>query len=302
MTPMRDIVFAVDDGFVEPFLVALHSLVTRGDLPAASRLYVIHDETLGRGSIDLIGDFIRERGRTVAFVDVAGRLPGSLRTAPTDHVSRATYFRLFAASLLPAHVGSVLYMDCDLLVRKDVRGLLEMPVTAAVAAADHLSPADAVRLHGPLGGGYFQAGVLILNLDAWRAMNAEGDFLRIAEEARSRIRWWDQDILNIAFADVWQRFEIWNNVGFRVVESLPESEVQAHARIVHFDGSHKPWAVDRPRAFRDDWYRAYQEVFGIPFDRRRIQRPFGPRLIAAAKRRVRRVVDALGGITRGTHG
>lgn len=295
--PMRDIVFAVDDRIIEPFLVTLHSLVTRGNLPSESRVFVLHDDTLGASSIESIGRFVAKHNRTVAFLDVTGRLPDALPISPHDHVTKATFFRLFAGSLLPTNVHSVLYMDCDLLVRKDVRRLLDMPITAALAAVDHLCPADGVRLFGPLGGTYFQAGVLILNLDAWRVTNAEGGFLRILRDHRDSIRWHDQDILNIAFADAWQRLEIWDNVGFRVVESFPEQDVFANARIVHFDGGRKPWTVDKPRAFRDDWFQAYNEVFGRPFDKRRFQRPLGPRLVAAANRRVRRLIDAVKKLT-----
>lgn len=290
---MRDVVFAVDDGYIEPFLVALHSLVTYGNVPVESRLFVIHDDSLSDASVAWIKRFVTDRNRSVVFMDATGRLPASLPLSPEDHVTRATFFRLCAASLLPPHVGSVLYLDCDLLVRKDVRRLLEMPVTASVAAVDHLSPEDGVRLFGPVGGTYFQAGVLILNLDAWRAIGSEDSFRRILTEQRSLIRWWDQDVLNLAFADAWQRLEIWDNVGFRVVESFSEKDLYAHARIVHFDGAQKPWTVDKPRMFRDEWLRAYHEVFGSHFDKRRIQRPLGRRLLSAAKRRGLRVVEAL---------
>ena len=283
-------------------MVTLHTLLKNGNVPKSSGIFVIHDSSLGMKSRGRIQKFASEHARSVAFLNAAGRIPAGLPLSPSDHVTEATFFRLFAATLLPPDITSVLYLDCDLLVRQDIGGLLEVPVSSPVAAADHLSPPDEIRLWGPLGGAYFQAGVLIINLDSWRANEADANFVQIAHRERHRIRWWDQDILNLAFANAWERLEIWNNVGFRVVETFPKEVVDRCARIVHFDGADKPWVIDKPRAFRDEWFREYRDVFGRPFDMRRVRQPLIRRGLVAIVRRLRRFLGTAKPTMRGTRG
>lgn len=284
---MRPVVFSLDDHFIAPFLVTFHSLVSRGMLPAESDIFILHEQSLSPSSIRVVEARAQELGRSITFVNATDRLPNDLPISPKDHVSIATFFRLFVASLLPTTVSSALYLDSDLLVRHDIGDLLSLPLTASIAAVDHLSPPDELRLWGPKGGDYLQAGVLVFDLDAWRRSDQESRFLEILRTERHRIRLHDQDVLNLAFADNWQRLDIWNNVGFRAVAAIPEADLRERARIVHFDGADKPWTVDKPRVFRDEWYAEYQKVFGTRFDVRRLRRPLWRRAASSLKRRLR---------------
>lgn len=299
---MRPVIFSLDDEFLAPFLVTFHSLVMRGMLPVESDVFVLHEHSLSADSIRLVNARFEQVNRPITFVDVSDRLPHDLPISSNDHVSKATFFRLFVASLLPTSVSTALYLDSDLIIRHDIRDLLSLPLTAPLAAADHLSPPDELRLWGPKGGGYFQAGVLLIDVEAWRLNEQERQFHDVLRTYRDRIRWWDQDVLNIAFADNWQRLDIWNNVGFRAVAAIPEADLRERARIVHFDGADKPWTVDKPRAFRDEWYAEYEKVFGAPFNVRKLRRPLWRRAASSLKHRLRAAFGSArpsGGISRG---
>lgn len=40
-----------------------------------------------------------------------------------DYVSIATYYRLFALTLLPSDIKRILYIDCDVIIRQDITPL-----------------------------------------------------------------------------------------------------------------------------------------------------------------------------------
>jgi lipopolysaccharide biosynthesis glycosyltransferase len=90
-------------------------------------------------------------------------------------------------------------------------------------------------------------------------------FLRILAQERSRIQFWDQDVLNLAFRDVWQRLPVWWNVNQDVVASQPASVLQQEASIAHFDNPFKPWNSRTSRLFASDWDHVCGLTPGVSF-------------------------------------
>lgn len=264
VTGTRALVFSIDDNYMVPFKVLWHSLLANSAPPQDMPLFILHDNSLsGRSQADL-QKYLARSDRKPVFCDMQSAIPQDFAfpLSDNDHVSIATYFRLFLASILPNTIDSVLYLDSDLLIVKGVEQLYNMEFSASVAAADHLSPDNAFRIWGDEKAGYFQAGVLLVNVEKWRRINAEVIFQNILRNKGSLIRWWDQDVLNLAFPDDWQQLPIWYNTFSDVIRSTSIEIVRQNARIIHFDGSIKPWRGYPKRTFAQEWFLEYQKVFG----------------------------------------
>ena len=258
---MRALVFSIDDPYVMPFQVLFHSLQRTGSLEDDTPVFILHEETLSAASIALLDGFFTRYGRPVSFIAANGHIPDDLPIAAGDHVSKATFYRLFVAEILPPHIASVLYLDADTVAIRGIRDLLRMELASPVAAADHLSPSDQIRLWGGKGGGYFQAGVMLFDLEWWRVNRCAELFVDILKTQRQRILWWDQDVLNIAFENKWQRLDVCYNVCQGVIRAVPEDLLKESARLIHYDGSHKPWVQTVSRPFKDVWLDAYESAF-----------------------------------------
>jgi lipopolysaccharide biosynthesis glycosyltransferase len=281
---MRGVVFSIDDAYVMPFKVLWHSLMKTRSLPSKTPVFILHEDTLAKSSITELTEFIDLGSYGVSFINTSSRLPDDLPLAENDHVSRATFYRLYVASVLPDEIESVVYLDSDAVVSRSIRYLFEIELTHPVAAVDALSPYDQLRVWGNHSGNYFGAGVLIIDLNIWRSSDCESLFNKILSNERSRISWWDQCVLNIAFENNWQRLPIWFNVTRYVVRSVDPTLLNTESRFLHFDGGEKPWKynVDAPHA--SCWYQSYSECFGKPFDRSVLKRLLWTRLGGAIKR------------------
>lgn len=250
-----------------PFKVFFCSLEATNSIPKNVPIFILHTESLSSGSISVLESFLRGYGRSVTFADASSLIPANLPIRQGDHVSPATFYRLYVASILPEEIDQVVYLDADMLALRSAEYLFTEPLDGLVAAADHCSSADEIRLWGERGGSYFQAGVLVIPLQTWRQQDLVSRFHQVMASEQQRIMWWDQDVLNIALRDRWQRLPIWCNVCEAVQRALPLPLLEAHTSLIHYSGRSKPWNALHPSPFTEHWDRGYAAAFGIPFDR-----------------------------------
>lgn len=173
------------------------------------------------------------------------------------YYSRAMYYRLLAAQLLPESLDRVLYLDPDILVINSLRPLYDMDMgNALFAAATHegltgvSSQVARIRLSTPDGEAYFNSGVLLMNLAGMRKEVVPDDVFRYADQKLSSLILPDQDILNGMF---WDRIRLidesrWNYDARKYKSYLIASQytkdldwVMQHTTILHYCGKSKPW-------------------------------------------------------------
>jgi len=302
---------AADDGFCRPLAVTIRSIVAKLTAGRELDLYVC-DMGISPRNKALIGEVAAHPLVRLLWV---GDLKDKVAGLPPywSHISAAGYARLFIPMLLPESVEKVLYLDSDILVRRCVGELFDVPVRQYTAMA--VANVGAPYVSSPLGVPYwsrdgrradevnYNSGVMLLNLSAWR----EGDVTAAALDYLARDRdhkfQGDQTAINAVLpgriGDVDPR---WNQqTGHFVPElkaSLPYSEEQceqllADPWIVHFTTQVKPWHYHSTHRFRGEWfarldetpYRGwrpsrtayYADVFGRAFQE--AQRQFLPRLV-----------------------
>lgn len=281
-------VFSLDDAYVMPFQVFYHSLEATDSIPSSIQIFILHTEALSSESMKELHAFLSRYGRSAAFLDASQLIPADLPIRPGDHVSPATFYRLFIAEILPPDIDQAVYLDADMLALRSIAALFNEPVQDLVAAVDHCTPVNEMRLWGERGGTYFQAGVLVIPSQKWREQNILQRFLDVIANEHFRIQWWDQDVLNIALRDSWQRLPIWCNVCEAVHRALPLHLIEAQAALIHYSGSSKPWNAYNPSPFTAQWDLGHEAAFRQPFNREALRPPRPPlptRLKAAMRSR-----------------
>jgi lipopolysaccharide biosynthesis glycosyltransferase len=187
------------------------------------------------------------------------------------HISIATYFRIFLAEVLPKTLDKVLFLDSDMIIRKGIRWLWETNLEGYSHAAainpglkDHFSNLYQQAVNPT----YFNAGVLLINLQFWRENAVLSKACNLIRNYGEKLKCWDQDVLNILLNSDWLRVGLTWNATPRVFrgeikpeELMTDENTDAVAQdpaIVHFAGGgfHKPWYFQCEHPFKD-LYKKY---------------------------------------------
>ncbi|HUN40732.1 MAG TPA: glycosyltransferase family 8 protein [Acetobacteraceae bacterium] len=203
---------------------------------------------------------------------------------PRAHYTLDTYSRLWIGEFFPPHVSRVLYLDADLVVVGSVAPLWSTDLDGALMGAVDIPGSDrgVTRLAMRLEDGYFNAGVLLVDVAQWRDTRAEQAVIDYIRANPERVLY-DQDALNACFRDRTKRLDYkWNVIWpfYREPTPLPLEQaelaaVRREALIIHFNGASKPWSYfcDHPRrADYDRYLRMTEWRDFVPSDRTPLNR------------------------------
>lgn len=197
-------------------------------------------------------------------------LDGFRIDASSSHISLVTYYRCMLADYLPADIDRVIYLDCDILVNADIAPLWETPLNGApLAAVADAAADDAARyevLCYPQADGYFNAGVLLIDLEWWRRHDVGRRCIDYYHKHPERIRFNDQDLLNSLFHGQ----VCWVSVTYNAQEGFyrpryagfdAHRDELLHPVVTHFT-NRKPWhwASQHPQRSVFFLYQSYLPV------------------------------------------
>jgi lipopolysaccharide biosynthesis glycosyltransferase len=181
---------------------------------------------------------------SVRWVEVTDELVERALARPVADELPPAYFRLLLGAVLPA-AGRAIYLDADTVVNADLGELWRRDLGGAIAGAvvDYLVRCrDAVGNWRELGldgdAAYYNTGVLLVNLDAWRSEDVGAHAFAACREnaehllARGEFAQHDQYGLNVVLQGRWHTLGSLWNWGSELAESP--------ARIVHYVGNGKP--------------------------------------------------------------
>lgn len=165
-----------------------------------------------------------------------------------------TYYRLLLLDLLPVCVDRLFYLDVDLIINKSLEEFYDVSfeedeIIACVDACGLPWPQRTEKqkeMFAPMieqGYQYFNAGVMLLNIDRMRGLYDFAVYQRAIEEWNYEMSAPDQDILNYVH---------WKNVGYVNFEEfdlfaraahnkgVTYADVKNYVTIIHYAGD-KPW-------------------------------------------------------------
>lgn len=251
------VVAATDDGFAFPTAVMVASLGTASAPGRALDLYILDggmtSATVARfeRALSHVVDRARQRGVDLQPVRIKPNVDSVSALTTHAHLSASTYLRLLIPDLLPPTTGRVLYLDGDIVVCRDVGELfgLDLGGAPAAAAPNVTKPTIGanMRSHAERGldpsATYVNAGVMVLDLDRWRADGLGSAVLEDLRKHEHLYQFHDQCGLNAVLQNQWAPLPPeWNvQTGSPATKSSPPP-LSAVAAL-HFTGRHKPWHV-----------------------------------------------------------
>ena len=203
-----------------------------------------------------------------------------------DHVSLATYYRLVCGNILPEHVKKIIYLDCDVIVNTDLNELwcvdLGNNVCGGVTDAFYIEASGRLRIDTK----YFNAGMLLIDVEAFRRLDVSGKCFKLLRDDPERIKFHDQDLLNIVVGDRVKRLPLrWNMltaflrtdhaeqyIAPEMEEEIAEEAVRPERLIIHYEYLPKPWQpwVMVRHPFYDLWHQVRRRSLwaDAPLDRK----------------------------------
>lgn len=264
------IVLACDDRYAQHAAVAAASMLLCHTDSRPLHFYLFDDGITGVKK-EMVERTIKDLKGLVTFIDTKGI---AVDAYTSGHIHKAAYLRLLIAKLLPLAVAKALYFDTDLVVKDDVAKLWDFPLDGhpigavkdfGIMASSRMRRQKAESLGLPLGAPYFNSGVMIMDLAAFRK---EGYGEKVLQCVTSHAyRHHDQDGLNKVFMGNWSILPLrWNvippvfGMPLKVLKKgalrLEAIEALQNPAVIHWAGRYKPWEFQISEHFN----RAYYDV------------------------------------------
>ena len=187
------------------------------------------------------------------------------------HITISAYYRLFLTEILPIDIEKVLYLDSDIIVRHALQDMYNTDIKGYAAGVvtdmgdGNLAFYNYLRYSPKYG--YFNSGVLLINLSYWRNKNILQDYIDFATQYPERIILHDQDIMNFVLKDQKKQLPLTYNFqhGFLFKKLGISWEYEAELNetikdpyILHFTGK-KPWVHGCDHPYRNE-FKKYKEM------------------------------------------
>lgn len=191
-------------------------------------------------------------------------IPDAALVLPTHaHYTVDIFTRLWVADFFDATVDRVLYLDSDMVIVESLDPLWETSLQGKTIGAVSIPGSTRCATFGiPQAAGYFNSGVLLIDLSRWRLTHAFDRLMAYIQANHDKLIDPDQDALNAVLYD--DRFPLgyeWNvispfyfpyhDLGLASVEV---ERVREQARIIHFNGASKPWSYFSRHPRRRDYF------------------------------------------------
>ena len=238
------IFFAVDDGYIPFLAVSMQSLIDNSSKENKYAIKILYTNVSEENMLKI--KKYEKENVSIEFVDLNTQLKeirGKLYTR--NYFSNTTYFRLFIPELYPQY-EKALYIDSDTAILADVADLYneDMGDNLVAGVPDGAVQTIEVFQHyvekvvGVVDyNNYFNAGILLMNLEELRKYKFQEKFLYLLEKVKFEVAQ-DQDYLNrLCKGRVKLLDASWNKMPVM-------GEDDNNIRIVHYNLGFKPWYFD----------------------------------------------------------
>lgn len=196
---------STDENYVQHCVVMLCSLMENNK----SLHICVHllYKSLSENSVKLIRDLCERYANDVVLYDIDDASLRSFTISDNHKLTVACYYRLLLPSLLCNDIHRVLYLDCDIVVLKDIQELFDLDLgnrpLAAIPDATPVSNHHRFLMGLGIDEKAFCSGVMMINLDYWRNNCSQERMLKFATMMGDSLIMEDQDILNHEFRGKW---------------------------------------------------------------------------------------------------
>ena len=246
---MKHIILAADDNYAIPCMVTIASILSN-NVPENCNINVL-TEGFNEENTKLFEKLRQEFvGASINIVVVDKALiKGAI---VTERFPISNFFRLLVPMFFD--FDKALYMDCDIIVNDDISELWNTDLGDMACGIIEDQACEDITLHNRIHTftPYYNAGVLLMNLDVWRKENISQRLVEYMKDYPERCLYPDQDAINAIlvgklmplpyrfnFQERWyepQQHWLMHRDKWEAIE-----EAKKKPAILHYTGPQKPW-------------------------------------------------------------
>lgn len=255
-----NILISSDINYLDKYITMLHSL--RRNTQETLRVYFLNYRVEEK-DINNFKNILLHNDIFVEIIDVKSIEFGNYPIA--HHLSIETYFRILAQFILPDTVDRVLWLDADIVVLKDISDFYYQDFNNKkyVVVEEKVNNTEYGRqikrkLGLPDGYKYFNAGVMLMNLELLRQGESAESIMSKCEHLKNQVEWFDQDMLNIIYQNQLKYDDIKYNYQLGHDRAIPNEQIK-NISILHYNTKHKPWNYEEINQSSFYYWKAYSE-------------------------------------------
>jgi lipopolysaccharide biosynthesis glycosyltransferase len=270
---MFHVLVTLDANYLPPLKVLMNSLFRNNNRPFT--FYLLYSR-IPEIEIELLKQFAKRQGHQLVPIYVD---PELFADAPVfRHYTAEMYYRLAAHQFLPSQLDRVLYLDPDIVAINPIDELYDMDFEGNMfIAAEHTHSTkvanlfNKLRLKTPNARGYFNTGVMMMNLELMRKEVRLEDIYQFIRDNRFKLVLPDQDVLNGLYWDKIKPVDGYRyNYDARyydMIQLLPNPKhdlqwIQENTVFIHYCGKDKPWK-ENYKGELGLFYKRYSDVLQL---------------------------------------
>ena len=191
-----NICLSTDNNYVQHCVVTMASILKNCGNDYKVRFFIL-DGGISEENKRNIKKLAKIKDFVISYYDMT-KIDFSDLPLNRSRISVATYYRLYLLDILPKDIKKLIYLDCDIVVKTDIAELWETDISGYYAGVveDEGGKTQQKRLCLPFDYKYFNAGVILFNLEELRTFDFKESCLKYYENNKDIIILQDQDILN----------------------------------------------------------------------------------------------------------
>lgn len=246
---MKNIILATDDRYAVPCMVTISSLLCNND-PKDCTIHIM-TEGFSDNNLELLEQLRSRFPKASINLKIINReqLKGVILT---DRFPISNFFRLLVPSLFD--FAKALYIDCDTIITNSIDELWNIDLNNYACGIVEDQACEDITLHNRIYQytPYYNAGVLLMNLDFWRKHNISYEIIKFMRDYPERCLYPDQDAINSVLVGKLISMPYRFNVQERWYEPQQHwlmhrdkwqeiEEAKKNPVIIHYTGPQKPW-------------------------------------------------------------
>lgn len=264
-----DIVYASNDAYI-PFLgISLFSLLENNKQMEKTHIFILSDK-ISEENKKMLNEMVWRYKREIVYIDL-----GEMKELIPFHFDTFGFHpivlsRLFLDRLLREDVKQVLYLDCDTVIDGSLKELENLDLGknyVAMVPELYMPPANKKLIGLAATEPYYNAGVILFNLDMIRKRQLGERFMKYYQERNGELLYNDQDIINYCCKGRIFRLSHAYNISPNLAyfpryfikklqpayycESAEEyKRILTKPIIIHYMGDERPWIAGNHNSYR----------------------------------------------------
>jgi lipopolysaccharide biosynthesis glycosyltransferase/glycosyltransferase involved in cell wall biosynthesis len=248
---MNDIILccSTNEKYIEPTIAMIRSLEQNLNQEYSLNIFILESQ-LKNHSKKLLQKQLQSLRIKITFITISEEVLQESQFNVSRHITQETYYRLFIEKYLPKNISKILYLDSDILVQGDISELWNMgfedsmmlacqdTVVKTVGSSFGINEYQKLGMSGKEP--YFNAGVLLIDLEKWREKHTSEKILDYILSSKKMLQLHDQEAMNATLHNEWKMIpQEWNYF-------INSDEKIAFPKLIHFANNpheriNKPW-------------------------------------------------------------